>query len=173
VLGSSKATNVACLAVFDLGTDSALSRQSECVKKKSHMRLYDTIMFDSTCREFSTLNCEKQLLFTASQELPRAILYTARFLFACERNRCQPNHRCTVPLCLQRGLSPSVVAKPRLSAGGKRRWCVGCGAAKGAVYLRKQDEDEMNDEFTTEIMAQVVVVIGRRVTQRITNAENR
>jgi hypothetical protein len=32
VLGSSKDTNVACLAAFDLGTDSALSRQPECVE---------------------------------------------------------------------------------------------------------------------------------------------
>jgi hypothetical protein len=31
---SSKATNAACLAVFDLGTDSALSRQPESAKKK-------------------------------------------------------------------------------------------------------------------------------------------
>ena len=39
VLGSSKAVNVACLAVFDPSTNSALSRQPESVKK-SHMRLY-------------------------------------------------------------------------------------------------------------------------------------
>jgi hypothetical protein len=42
VIGLSKPTNVAYLAVFDLGTDSALSRQPKCVKKKrSHMALYD------------------------------------------------------------------------------------------------------------------------------------
>jgi hypothetical protein len=33
VLGSSKATNVACLAVFDPGTNSAISQQPETVKK--------------------------------------------------------------------------------------------------------------------------------------------
>ena len=32
VLGSSKATNVVCLAVFDPDTNSALSREPECVK---------------------------------------------------------------------------------------------------------------------------------------------
>ena len=40
MLGSSKITNVACLGVFDLGTDSALSRQPECAKT-FHMGLYD------------------------------------------------------------------------------------------------------------------------------------
>ena len=39
VLGSSKAVNAACLAVFDPSTNSALSRQPESVKK-SHMALY-------------------------------------------------------------------------------------------------------------------------------------
>ena len=39
VLGSSKAVNAACLAVFDPSTNSALSRQPESAKK-SHMRVY-------------------------------------------------------------------------------------------------------------------------------------
>jgi hypothetical protein len=37
VLGSSKAVNAACLAVFDPSANSALSRQPESVKN-SHMR---------------------------------------------------------------------------------------------------------------------------------------
>ena len=40
VLGSSTAVNAACLAVFDPSTNSALSRQPECVKK-FHMGVYD------------------------------------------------------------------------------------------------------------------------------------
>jgi hypothetical protein len=40
VLGWSKAANAACLAAFGPSTDSALSRQPECVKKY-HMALYD------------------------------------------------------------------------------------------------------------------------------------
>jgi hypothetical protein len=39
VLGSSKAVNAVCLAVFDPSTNSALSRQPECAKK-FHMGLY-------------------------------------------------------------------------------------------------------------------------------------
>jgi hypothetical protein len=42
VLGSSEAANVACLAVFDPDTNSALSRQPEPVKK-SHMLGYMTL----------------------------------------------------------------------------------------------------------------------------------
>jgi hypothetical protein len=34
VLESSKAASAACLAVFDLSTNSTLSRQPECLKKK-------------------------------------------------------------------------------------------------------------------------------------------
>jgi hypothetical protein len=40
VLGSSKAVNAAYLTVFDPSTNSALSRQPECIKK-IYMRLYD------------------------------------------------------------------------------------------------------------------------------------
>ena len=42
VLGSSKAVNAACLAVFDPSTNSALSRQPESVKKfhMGYMTLY-------------------------------------------------------------------------------------------------------------------------------------
>jgi hypothetical protein len=42
VLGSSKAVNAACLAVFGPSTNSALSRQPESVKK-FHMGLYDPL----------------------------------------------------------------------------------------------------------------------------------
>ena len=42
VLGSSKAVNAACLAVFDPSTNSALSRQPESVRK-FHMRVYDPL----------------------------------------------------------------------------------------------------------------------------------
>ena len=47
VLGSSKAVNAACLAVFDPSTNSALSRQPESVKK-CHMALYGPprLMYD-------------------------------------------------------------------------------------------------------------------------------
>jgi hypothetical protein len=37
VLGSSKAVNAVCLAVFDPSTNSALSRQPESVRKVTHM----------------------------------------------------------------------------------------------------------------------------------------
>jgi hypothetical protein len=51
VLGSSKAANAACLAAFDPGTDSALSRQPECVRKH-HMALhmYDPLRLMSVFR---------------------------------------------------------------------------------------------------------------------------
>jgi hypothetical protein len=38
VLGSSKAVNVACLAVFDPSTNIALSRQPKCAKKSAIIR---------------------------------------------------------------------------------------------------------------------------------------
>jgi hypothetical protein len=52
VLASSKAVNVACLAIFDPSTNSALSRQPKCVKQ-SHIRLYDPVCLSvliSHCR---------------------------------------------------------------------------------------------------------------------------
>ena len=50
VLGSSKAVKVACLAVFDPSTNSALSRQPECVKKY-HIGLYDppSLIYNVRC----------------------------------------------------------------------------------------------------------------------------
>jgi hypothetical protein len=41
VLGSSKAVNAACLAVFDPSTNSALSRQLGSAKKKVHLGVFD------------------------------------------------------------------------------------------------------------------------------------
>ena len=52
VLGSSKATDAACLAAIDLSTDSALSRLLESVKK-FHMGLYDPLPLDFKRRSAS------------------------------------------------------------------------------------------------------------------------
>jgi hypothetical protein len=40
VLGSSKAVNVACLAVFDPSTNSALSRQPECAVSPPYVGIW-------------------------------------------------------------------------------------------------------------------------------------
>jgi hypothetical protein len=42
-LGSSKAVDMACLAMFDPNTNMALSRQPESVKK-CHMRVYGPVL---------------------------------------------------------------------------------------------------------------------------------
>ena len=51
VLGSSKAVNAACLAVFDPTTDSALSRQPESVEKNC-MGVYDPPFLNCKYRWF-------------------------------------------------------------------------------------------------------------------------
>ena len=53
VLGSSKAVNAACLAVFDPSTNSALSRQPESAKK-FHMGLYGPLRLISPTRRETT-----------------------------------------------------------------------------------------------------------------------
>ena len=77
VLGSSKAVNAACLAIFDPSTNSALSRQPESAKK-SHMRVYGPLRLmwftGSARRESVRVRCTRE---DYSQLQPTAPAVTA------------------------------------------------------------------------------------------------
>ena len=106
VLGSSKAVNAACLAVFDPSTNSALSRQPESAKK-CHMGVYGppplnyyryTRLFKSTsigiesCTNWFISNFlrNKRLAFLIIN-LPLEVRYRK---FSIRRNKAPHSHSC-------------------------------------------------------------------------------